>query len=350
VAVLTLSNIEKRFGANVALKDVSLQVRSGEFICLLGPSGCGKTTLLRITAGLEHHDAGDIHLDNLDLSKVACHQRNIGMVFQSLALFPHLSVGENISYGQRMRGVAFEERNSAAIRLLDTVGLSGFESRSVSSLSGGQRQRVAIARALALEPELFLMDEPFSALDAGLREHLQIEIKKLQQRLGVTTIFVTHDQREAMALADRIVILNEGRAEQVGTPAEIYQQPATRFVSEFIGTNNLLDIRIDNGSVHLREKNLGQPHGVIKNLHGNQTLAIRPEEIILTSVSNANNDNAVTGTVVMRRQVGAMVECEIEIGEQVIRQTTLQNTATDIAQGDPVALSWDWQNVWVLPQ
>jgi len=348
MAVLALSSIEKRFGANVALKDVSLQVQSGEFICLLGASGCGKTTLLRIIAGLENHNSGNIQLDDQDLSKVACHQRNIGMVFQSLALFPHLSVGENISYGQRMRGVSKEERSATAIKLLKMVGLSGYESRTVSSLSGGQRQRVAIARALALQPELFLMDEPFSALDAGLREHLQLEIKKLQQQLGVTTIFVTHDQREAMALADRIVILNEGRVEQVGTPAQIYQQPSTRFVSEFIGTNNLLDVNIDKGYVQFGDRPLGQTQGSLKNLHGNQTLAIRPEEISLER--DTNNGNTLVGTVVMRRHIGAIIECEIDIGDQIFRQTALQNTASDIVVGDTVALRWDWQQAWVLPQ
>ena len=239
MATLSLNNIEKKFGTFQALKDVNLDIKSGEFICLLGGSGCGKTTLLRIVAGLETQTSGEMLLDGSDLSKVNCHERNVGMVFQSLALFPHLNVGENIAYGLEVRGVAKAERKTKAMELLEVVGLSGLFDRPSSALSGGQRQRVAIARALAIRPELFLMDEPFSALDAGLREHLQIEVKKLQRKLGVTTMFVTHDQNEAMSIADRIVILNEGRVEQAGTPTEVYAQPQTRFVADFMGTNNI---------------------------------------------------------------------------------------------------------------
>jgi len=320
MSVLTLSDIGKRYGKTVALDGVSLQVDAGEFVCLLGASGCGKTTLLRIIAGLEKHNHGELYLNGRDLSGVPCHKRNIGMVFQSLALFPHLSVGKNITYGLKMQGAA--------------------------SLSGGQKQRVAIARALALEPQLFLMDEPFSALDAGLREHLQVELKKIQQRLGVTTVFVTHDQSEAMALADRIVILNNGTVEQVGTPGEIYQQPASRFVAEFIGSNNLLDVDISADAIHYGNNKLGLPTA-FSELRGPQILAIRPEAIELRSAGS--DQFALQGTVITERAVGALIEREIDVAGSIFRQVSFQSTRQTPIQGDDVYLGWDWSQVWCIP-
>ncbi len=344
---LALSGVGKRFGKTVALADVSLQIKSGEFICLLGSSGCGKTTLLRIIAGLEKCDQGELHLDRVALSKLPSHKRNIGMVFQSLALFPHLNVSRNIAYGLKMRSISGEATNARVTELLALTGLVGFETRSVASLSGGQKQRVAIARALALEPRLFLMDEPFSALDAGLRDHLQQEVKKLQRQLAVTTIFVTHDQSEAMSLADRIVILNNGSIEQAGTPKEIYQRPLTRFVAEFIGNNNLLDIEIDETAVKYQGYNLGSPQGSIENLRGRQTLVVRPESIRL----RASHDTSqyLQGTVTMQRTVGALVECDIDVDGQVLKYTALQNSGPEVSIGDAVSLSWDWSGLWCLP-
>jgi putative spermidine/putrescine transport system ATP-binding protein len=350
MSTLRLTHVSKSYGAIPALRGVSLDVASGEFICLLGASGCGKTTLLRIIAGLEQHDQGEIQLNNSDLSAVPCHQRNIGMVFQSLALFPHLNVSENITYGLKMRGVLIEERQQHALRLLAMVGLEDFGQRKVKQLSGGQRQRVAIARALAQEPQLFLMDEPFSALDAGLRDHLQLEVRKLQQDLGITTVFVTHDQREAMALADRIVILNEGKVEQAATPAEIYRYPKTRFVAEFIGNNNLLDVDITSEAIRFGDIEIDMPEGEISGLSSEQTLAIRPELINLARASNDNIHHGLRGRVVLQRQVGALVEREIDVAGTIIRQTEFQNTAASMANGDEVVLSWDWSQVWVLPQ
>ncbi len=344
---LILSGVGKRFGKTVALADVSLQIQSGEFICLLGSSGCGKTTLLRIIAGLEQCDHGELHLDGVALSKLASHKRNIGMVFQSLALFPHLNVSRNISYGLKMRGVSAETTNARVAELLELTGLDGFENRSVVSLSGGQKQRVAIARALALEPQLFLMDEPFSALDAGLRDHLQQEVKKLQRQLAVTTIFVTHDQSEAMSLADRIVILNNGNIEQAGTPKEVYQRPLTRFVAEFIGSNNLLDVDIDENSVMYKNHYLGSPQGSVENLRGRQTLVVRPEAMKLHARHDASQ--VLHGTVTMQRTVGALVECDIDVDGQVIKHTALQNSDTEVSIGDSVTLSCDWTEQWCLP-
>lgn len=344
---LTLTNISKRFGKTVALNNVSLNIQSGEFICLLGASGCGKTTLLRIIAGLAKHDHGQISLSGERIDDVACHNRNIGMVFQSLALFQHMNVGDNVAYGLKMRGVDLDSRRRRAEDLLSMVELDGYALRQVSSLSGGQKQRVAIARALALEPHLFLMDEPFSALDAGLRDHLQVEIKLLQQRLGITTVFVTHDQREAMALADRIVILNQGVIEQAAAPSEIYQRPRSRFVAEFVGANNLLDVDVSDTEVTMGHHNLGSPQGVLDKQRGKRTLAIRPEQVQL---SVAVDDSSLHGEIIMRRQIGALIEYEIEVGGgTTVKQTAFQSDTTAQGMGDRVRVSWSWDSIWVLP-
>ena len=238
---LVLNNVTKQFGAFTAVDNVHLSVPHGTFVCLLGPSGCGKTTLLRMIAGLEDPTNGTILLDGADITDVPTHKRNLGMVFQSLALFPHLSVGENIAYSLRIRGASREEQKKRVDELLTLIHLSGYGDRPVSKLSGGQRQRVAIARALALSPKIFLLDEPLSALDAKLREAMQVELRQLQQKLGITTIVVTHDQREAMTMADTVVVMNGGHIRQAASPIEIYRKPADTFVADFIGSTNLIE-------------------------------------------------------------------------------------------------------------
>ena len=317
MAELTITNLRKSFGTFEALRNISIAVEDGEFICLLGSSGCGKTTLLRLIAGLETHDEGTIDLAGSDLTQVPCHKRNIGMVFQSLALFPHLNVGDNIAYGMRLKGVSDMAPKVEA--LLDMVGLSGLGTRAVSALSGGQRQRVAIARALAMEPQVFLMDEPFSALDAALRDQMQDEVKRIQRDLGITTVFVTHDQREAMALADRIVVMNSGRIEQAAPPNELYARPVTRFVAQFIGTNNLIE---DQG----------------------RTLAIRPEAITLST-----SGNGLQGQIVRQRRLGALLEREINVNGQTLHQSEIQGAGDSFDDGTNVHLSWDTTKAWALP-
>jgi putative spermidine/putrescine transport system ATP-binding protein len=347
MANLSLQNIEKSFGTFQALKDVNLDIGSGEFICLLGGSGCSKTTLLRIVAGLEEQTSGDMLLDGADLGKVACHERNVGMVFQSLALFPHLNVGQNIAYGLEIRGVAKDERSAKAMELLEVVGLSGLFDRPVSALSGGQRQRVAIARALAIQPALFLMDEPFSALDAGLREHLQIEVKKLQRKLGVTTIFVTHDQNEAMSIADRIVILNGGRVEQAGTPTEVYARPQTRFVADFMGTNNILTATISDGDVSLEDTPLGAATGGLSKLNGKHVIAVRPEYLSLSP--STPDSRGLVGTVDFVRLLGASIETELSVGERKFVHTMVSDRAPEFAVGERAEIRFDLDHAWVIP-
>ena len=271
---LSIHGIVKRFGSFTALADINLQVAKGEFLCLLGPSGCGKTTLLRIIAGLETQDAGTVSVEGKDISYLPPARRNYGIVFQNYALFPNLNVAENVAYGLRTSRAARRERVE---ELLALVGLSGAERKYPNQLSGGQQQRVALARALATCPGMLLLDEPLSALDARVRAHLRRELKQLHQKLGITTIMVTHDQEEALSLADRVAVMDQGRLEQVGTPEQVYHQPETRFVADFVGQSNwpMVNVR-DDGKVELA----GQEIAVRGSYPaGNARLFCRPEDI-----------------------------------------------------------------------
>jgi ABC-type Fe3+/spermidine/putrescine transport system ATPase subunit len=239
---LTLEGVTKRFGGVAAVDAVSVVAQPGELLSLLGPSGCGKTTLLRLIAGFVLPDAGRIAVDGVDVSRLPAWQRQFGVVFQSYALFPHMTVGENVAYGLKVRGVARAARDERARATLDRVGLSGSEGRFPAQLSGGQQQRVALARAMVIEPRVLLLDEPLSALDKNLREEMQVELRLLQQRAGITTVFVTHDQEEALTLADRVAVMRAGRVAQVGTPRDVYDTPASAFVATFLGTTNLVPV------------------------------------------------------------------------------------------------------------
>jgi putative spermidine/putrescine transport system ATP-binding protein len=336
MAGLRLENIHKHFGSVVAARGVDLNLPHGRFVCFLGPSGCGKTTLLRLIAGLETPTRGHILLDGASITRTPAHKRNFGMVFQSLALFPHLSVGENVTYSLKVRHIKKGTRRKRAAELLDLVQLSDFEDRHISQLSGGQRQRVAIARALAIEPRLFLLDEPLSALDAKLRESMQLELRMLQQRLGVTTILVTHDQREAMTMADMVVIMGpDNRVRQVGAPLEIYRHPADTFVADFIGSSNLLQgscvgsFRVKIGEQHLGVKKI--PAGISDGAA--VTVSVRPEDIHVVPGAE-DGDNRFQGTVSFIRDVGSNVEIYLVCkGLQIISQSTPKGRP-HVKQGD----------------
>ena len=248
---LCVSALSKKFGNFTALQNISLNIRNGEFVCFLGPSGCGKTTLLRTIAGLEVQTVGQIEQDGRDISNLPPSERDFGIVFQSYALFPNLSVYDNVAYGLVSRKTRKETIDARVAELLQLVNLEDQSTKYPIQLSGGQQQRVALARALAPSPGLLLLDEPLSALDARVRQHLRHEIRSLQQRLGVTTIMVTHDQEEALTMADRVVVMNEGRVEQVGAPIEIYRNPQTAFVAKFIGNTNFFDCEVL-GDSHIR--------------------------------------------------------------------------------------------------
>ncbi|MBL8702733.1 MAG: ABC transporter ATP-binding protein [Alphaproteobacteria bacterium] len=242
--ILSLRDVTKRYGATLAVGPISLEVETGEFLTLLGPSGCGKTTTLHIIAGLLHPDEGRVTMGERDLTRVAPPYRDMGLVFQNYALFPHKTIAENVAFGLRMRNVGKPEIARRVAAMLDLVGLPGVEGRFPDQLSGGQRQRVALARALVIEPTVLLLDEPLSNLDALLRKRMRLELRDIQRRLGITTIFVTHDQDEAFEMSDRVALLNAGRIEQLGPPEALYDAPATRFVAEFIGEASLLEGRI----------------------------------------------------------------------------------------------------------
>ncbi|RIY02499.1 ABC transporter ATP-binding protein [Aureimonas flava] len=297
---LVLSGVTKRFGATLAVEAVDLAIPDGTLVCLLGPSGCGKTTLMRMIAGLESPSSGEIRFGAEDITRVPVHRRGFGMVFQSLALFPHLSVGDNIAYPLRLRGEGRAAVEGRVRELLDLVRLPGVEGRAITQLSGGQRQRVAIARALAVAPRLFLLDEPLSALDAKLREAMQVELKLLQQRLGITTIVVTHDQREAMTMADRVVVMQSGRVLQMDRPIDVYRRPATPFVADFLGQTNLLAARREGGGARLAG-------GFLSDLAlpaPQALLSIRPEDLSILP----DGEGPIAADVEFVRDMGSAVE------------------------------------------
>ena len=292
---LRIDRLSKRFGTFAALKEVSLEVPQGEFVCFLGPSGCGKTTLLRAIAGLDIQSSGRIFQAGRDISNLPASERDFGIVFQSYALFPNLTVQANVGYGLVSRGLAKSEIAVRVAELLKLVDLADSGPKYPAQLSGGQQQRVALARALALSPGLLLLDEPLSALDARVRAYLRTEIRRLHQRLGVTTIMVTHDQEEALTMADRIVVMNEGVIEQVGTPLDVYRQPASAFVADFVGTTNFLNARVSGpGRVRFGDIELACELDPDAAPGSAVTLAVRPEDAVVrnTVAGSANTFGA----------------------------------------------------------
>lgn len=312
---LKIAQLYKHFGNFTALNDISLEIKEGEFVCFLGPSGCGKTTLLRAIAGLEIQDQGQVIQANQDISTLPPQNRDFGIVFQSYALFPNLTVAENIAYGlvnQKMKRVDREQRVK---ELLEQIDLPGIENKFPTQLSGGQQQRVALARALATEPGLLLLDEPLSALDARVRLHLRQEIRNIQQKLGITTIMVTHDQDEALTMADRIVVMDHGCIAQTGTPQEIYEKPATAFVARFIGTMNLIDVEIlEGGSAMFGSVEANLPKHIQP---GHGLLGFRPESVEVSNMPVAVEASKLQlkGCIHHISFMGAFVRVIAAIGE-----------------------------------
>ena len=315
---LRLGRVSKTYGNSVkAVDDVSLCFQSGKLTALLGPSGCGKTTLLRIIAGLEQQSTGVVLLSGQDISNLTASKRRFGMVFQSFALFPHLNVEQNVAYALSISGVPLAERLRRAKELLDLVKLSDFGKRRIGELSGGQKQRVAIARALAQNPSVFLLDEPMSALDAQLREQMQVELRLLQQQLGITTIVVTHDQREAMTMADQIVVMADGQIEQIGSPKEVYHRPASRFVASFIGQNNFLDGVVSDGRIQIGDRAIFLDEPVPFLPGANVQVSCRPELSRVNRSMNlgAEGINKLPAKVKLVREIGSVREVFLELND-----------------------------------
>jgi putative spermidine/putrescine transport system ATP-binding protein len=316
MSYLTLTDVQKRFGEFSAVKDFNLAAEKGEFVSFLGPSGCGKTTTLRMIAGFEQPTSGLITIDGRDITRVPPNRRNVGMVFQSYALFPNMTVADNIGFGLKVRKRPSDQIRKRVAELLEIVNLPDRGDRYPYQLSGGQQQRVALARALAFEPQVLLLDEPLSALDAKIRVALRVEIRQIQRQLGITTVYVTHDQEEALSLSDRVVVMSDGRMEQVGTPFEIYNFPATAFVASFVGTLNVLTGVVDDaakGALTIAGQPVRLGHA-FEGARGREVrVALRPEMVSLGSDPSAG-ENHVTGKVSDVSFLGSIVRIRVALG------------------------------------
>jgi putative spermidine/putrescine transport system ATP-binding protein len=324
-----LENLQRRYGPVTALNDLSLTIAPGELVALLGPSGCGKTTALRLLAGLEQADGGRVMIDGSDVTAVPANKRDVGMVFQAYSLFPHMVAWENVAFGLQMRKVGAAERKRRALEVLDLVGLAPYANRYATQMSGGQQQRVALARALAIRPKVLLLDEPLSALDAKVRSRLRDEIRRVQLEVGITTLFVTHDQEEALAIADRVGVMNAGHLEQLGPPTLVYTRPATPFVAEFVGLTNRLPGEVKGGMVEVRGAQLPL---VQPNSPGGPAIAlVRPEAVSLET-DGEMRDGPLVGTVIAVAFLGATSRVTVDLGGGV---TVLAQMPTSAAAGHP---------------
>lgn len=354
-AAVSLQRVSRRFGKVTAVDDVSLDVAPGEFLSLVGPSGSGKTTLLMMLAGFERPGSGRLYVDGRDITGLAPNNRNIGMVFQKYALFPHRTVAENIAFPLRMRGIGRAERERRVKEALAAVKLDGYGGRMPAQLSGGQQQRVALARAIVFEPPVILMDEPLGALDKKLRQHMQIELKELQGRLNATVIFVTHDQEEALTMSDRIAILDHGRLVQVGSPRDLYQAPATAFVADFVGDMNFIPAKIvteegDKAVATIGERTVPLCPGDAQPLNGAKDvkLAVRPEHLL---VSPGTSPEGLVGTVERLIFQGSSLSILITLSDssRIRAQVDPRSPLAGLPAGSPVTVTWPPQYVHVFP-
>jgi len=334
---VSLENLQRRYGPVTALNDLSLTIAPGELVALLGPSGCGKTTALRLLAGLEQADGGRVVIGGADVTAVAANKRDVGMVFQAYSLFPHMVAWENVAFGLQMRRVGPADRKRRALDMLDLVGLAPYANRYATQLSGGQQQRVALARALAIQPKVLLLDEPLSALDAKVRSRLRDEIRRVQLEVGITTLFVTHDQEEALAIADRVGVMNAGHLEQLGPPTEVYTRPATPFVAEFVGLTNRLPGEVKNGVVEVRGARLPlvQPDAP----QGPAIALVRPEAVSLAT-DGATTAGPLVGTVIAVAFLGATSRVTVDLGDLRVIAQMPTATAASTPAGTRVRLAF----------
>ena len=348
---LRIENLVKAFNGNTVVKGTNLSFNKGEFVTLLGPSGCGKTTILRMIAGFERPTSGSIFVEGKDITHLAPNQRKIGMVFQAYALFPNMNVAGNIGFGLKIAGMPREQARARVDEMLKLIGLPGFGKRFPFELSGGQQQRVALARAIAPSPRMLLLDEPLSALDAKIRVSLREEIREIQRELGITTIFVTHDQEEALSMSDRIVVMNEGRAEQVGAPFEIYNFPKTRFVATFVGTLNIVNGTVVDpatGRISIDGQEINATRGVVDTRSGDvRPVALRPEAMVLNKPNGQGNH--LKGTIEEVSFLGAVVRVRVRFSQSAISIDTF-NSPNDPPpkRGDAVTVSFAPEDVLML--
>jgi putative spermidine/putrescine transport system ATP-binding protein len=349
-AGVSLVNLRRTYGGLNALDGLSLEIAPGEMVVLLGPSGCGKTTALRILAGLDHADDGEVRVGGEDISRVPANKRDMGMVFQAYSLFPHLTVRDNVAFGLRLRGRDRAHRVQRAREMLELVGLAKFEDRYAHELSGGQQQRVALARALAIEPAVLLLDEPLSALDAKVRVQLRDEIRRVQLDVGTTALFVTHDQEEALAIADRVGVMNSGRLDQIAGPIELYARPATQFVAEFVGLSNRVRTQVRDGHADVLGHRVALLDGSVTQ--GEGAALVRPESVQVNAAEQ--NDQETNGRVVSVAFLGpfSRVQCRLtggpDDGELLVAQIP-SSAAQHLAQDMPVRVGVDAESVLVVP-
>ena len=337
---LELSGLVQRYGPVVAVDGVDLSVERGEFLSLLGPSGCGKSTTLMAIAGFVEPTAGRIVIGGRDMAQVKPNRRNIGIVFQSFALFPHMTVADNVGFGLEMRGVAKGERAQRVAETLALVRLTELAGRYPKQLSGGQQQRVALARALVIRPDVLLLDEPLSNLDAKLRQEVRVEIRELQRQLGLTTVMVTHDQEEALAMADRLVVMNEGSVRQVGSQRDLYERPADRFVAGFVGRSTFLDGKVEAPGRFRTESGLEIACGA--GAPGRAALSLRPERVEIAASRQAGLDNSLPGTVEFVSYLGALVDIHVRLSpsDRLVVQVANRDGGFQPEVGQSVHVGW----------
>jgi putative spermidine/putrescine transport system ATP-binding protein len=349
---ITIRELTKTYGKVVSLDRVDLDIRSGEFLTLLGPSGSGKTTLLTVVAGFTRPDSGSVKFGGVEMVRTPPHKRGVGMVFQNYALFPHMSVAANVAFPLRLRGVPRPEQEQRVERALEMVRLAGYGARGVDQLSGGQRQRVALARAMVFEPRILLMDEPLSALDKQLREQMQIELRQLHEQLGMTTVYVTHDQREALTMSDRIAVIDHGRIMQLDAPRRIYDHPANRFVASFIGESTFLRVSVSAGVAWLGARPLTL--GEIPARDGRYLLMLRPERVHLLASDRAADVNVLHGkvTAVVYQGDSTLLQIRLDDGAAIGVRTASAREAGDatLRAGDDALLGLAPEDTVLLPE
>ncbi len=356
-SAISLREVRKSFGRVEAVRGISLDVRDGEFLTLLGPSGCGKTTTMRMIAGFEEPDGGEIYLRGRDVAGIPPNRRQVNMVFQEYALFPHMTVAQNIAYGLKQKKVQKAERQRLVGEMLEVVRLQGHERRKPRQLSGGQQQRVALARALVNRPAALLLDEPLGSRDVKLRKQMQLELKRIQHELKTTFVYVTHDQEEALSMSDRIAVMTDGRIDQLGSPRDVYDHPETAFVADFVGVLNAIDFRtdeVDGGHAVMR---IGERDRIVVPTNGtvsagsNLLIAVRPERVrVHPRTHDAGDGSLVSGTIAQIVYLGTLTQFHIEtpLSRRLVAHELSNERTASLAEGQPVTLTWELEDASIL--